>query len=282
MMLRKAFTIGLLGLFVGSFLLLRAAPASSKRLWGPPVAVWCVTYHSVNDNKDAWGRFVVSPEEFESDLRYLQENGFHSVLPADLSAYVQKGTPLPDKPVLITFDDGYRDNYSVVFPLLKKYEMKAVVSLIGELIDRVDEKNAERGMLSWPEAREMADSGLVELANHTYALHHATEKRFGITKRAAESLADYQALLTSDLVRCQRRITEKTGHTPVAFVYPFGGVSEMSTPVLEKTGFSLTLTTEHGGNTIGLHNMNCLYGLRRNSRPHGISSEDFFKGIEMT
>ncbi|MBR2038566.1 MAG: polysaccharide deacetylase family protein, partial [Lachnospiraceae bacterium] len=77
-----------------------------------------------------------------------------------LADYVENGTMLPEKPVLLTLDDGYENNYTNAFPLLKKYNMKAVISLIGKDM-RLNEN----------QLKEKHDSGLVEIGNHTYDLH---------------------------------------------------------------------------------------------------------------
>ena len=71
---------------------------------------------------------MLSPAQFESDLKYLKENGYHTVVVQDLIDYVEKGVPLPEKPVMLTFDDGYYNNYYYAFPLLEEYDAKIVIS----------------------------------------------------------------------------------------------------------------------------------------------------------
>lgn len=113
-------------------------------------------YHAVGD--DLWGfaELFVSPAELEAQLQYLTENGYTTIHFSDLQAVDQI-----EKPVLLTFDDGYLDNYTELYPLLQKYNCKATVFVITDMIG-VHEK-----YMTWEQAREMADSGLVSIQSHT-------------------------------------------------------------------------------------------------------------------
>ena len=122
-------------------------------------------YHDVTDGPTSDNPMVVTTEKLEGDLCWLKENGYHTILPRELTA----GEPLPEKPVMITFDDGYVSNYRLLFPLLQKYQMKAAICLIVSLTDEDPEGH---GHLTWDMCREMRASGLVEIGSHTYALHN--------------------------------------------------------------------------------------------------------------
>lgn len=122
-------------------------------------------YHDVTDGPTSDNPMVVTTEKLEGDLCWLKENGYHTILPQELT----EGEPLPEKPVMITFDDGYVSNYRLLFPLLQKYQMKAAICLIVSLTDKDPEGH---GHLTWDMCREMQASGLVEIASHTYALHN--------------------------------------------------------------------------------------------------------------
>ena len=90
-----------------------------------------VMYHKISVSQRSLGKHVIAPEELEADLRYLTENGYETVFMADLIAFVHEGRPLPDKPIVLTFDDGYYNNYSKGMPLLEQYDMKMVLSVIS-------------------------------------------------------------------------------------------------------------------------------------------------------
>jgi hypothetical protein len=94
-------------------------------------------YHSLREDESYLGTYVISPETFEADLIYLQEHGYTSVSVAELIAYVSDPeATLPEKPVLITFDDGHYNNYTYAFPLLKKYNFKALISVVGAYCEK--------------------------------------------------------------------------------------------------------------------------------------------------
>ena len=85
-----------------------------------------IMYHSILADTNKSGKFVITPKQFEEDLLFIKENGYEPIFMQDLINYVYKGTSLPEKPIILTFDDGYYNNYLYILPLLKKYEMKAV------------------------------------------------------------------------------------------------------------------------------------------------------------
>ena len=235
-----------------------------------------IMYHGLLKEEKRQGQFIISPNLFEQDLRYLQENGYTTVVIADLIAYVQDGKPLPEKPVMLTFDDGYYNNYLYAFPLLKQYNCKMVLSPIGRYTDEYTQNKDAH--CSWDAVREMMASGLVEFQNHSYNLHSIDSGRKGAKKKAVESLVDYRTLLVEDVMKMQTRMREETGYTPTAFVYPFGAVSSESLPILKELGFQATLICESHINAI-TRDPECLYGLGRYRRPAKTGSEAFFKKI---
>ena len=95
------------------------------------VSLPVLMYHHILESSSRLGDYVISPQQFEADLQFLSVHGYQTVTVLDILRLVQTGGPLPEKPVLITFDDGYESTYAYAFPLLKKYGMTAVVSIIG-------------------------------------------------------------------------------------------------------------------------------------------------------
>jgi hypothetical protein len=100
-------------------------------------------------------------DEFEQQLRYLKENGYQTLNCDEYYEKHQQGISNPEKSVVLTFDDGIANFYEVVFPLLQKYQSKAVVFLIGNWID-------QPGMVNWEQVRTMHQSGLVDFQSHTF------------------------------------------------------------------------------------------------------------------
>lgn len=234
-------------------------------------------YHGVLKDPKYQGKYVVSPKTFEEDLKYLTENGYTTVVVQDLINYVEQGTPLPEKPVMITFDDGYYNNYLYAYPLLKQYQCKAVISVIGiysEKFSQSGDFNPFYSHLSWDQIREMSQSGWVEIQNHSYNLHKNVST-IGAKKLRGESLSSYRNRISSDLEKCQTLLRENAGINATAFTYPFGAVSNDSVQILKDAGFSATLSCEEKINHIS-RNPECLIRLGRFLRPSGKSSEDFF------
>lgn len=238
-----------------------------------------IMYHSML--KEGKGKYIISPATFEEDLKYLKDNGYHTVNMQDLLNYVNEGTALPDNPIMLTFDDGYYNNYLYAFPLAKEYESKIVISPIGYFTDqfsKADANHATYSHVTWDQIKEMMSSGYVEFQNHSYNLHSSDGKRLGTKKLKGESLAAYTALLTDDITQMQQEMQEHTGYTPNTFVFPFGAISNDAVPIVRSLGFSATLTCESRINTI-TRDAECLYGLGRYLRPPGQSSADFFKKL---
>jgi peptidoglycan/xylan/chitin deacetylase (PgdA/CDA1 family) len=122
-------------------------------------------YHRVS--ADGSGDALTIPvTDLATQFQYLQQQGYAPVLLSDLVAYIQSGTPLPPKPVLITFDDGYRDNYTLLYPLLKLYAMKANIFLVASFIQREPDVGTDT-YLRVTDIQAM-DAAYVEFGLHSY------------------------------------------------------------------------------------------------------------------
>lgn len=237
-------------------------------------------YHGILKNPKKQKRFIVTESTFESDLKYLNDNGYNTIFMNDLVDYVYNDKKLPNKPIIITFDDGYYNNYLYAFPLLKKYKCKMVLSPIGICVDQYSEngdKNPNYAHVSWDDINEMIKSGYVEIQNHTYNMHKNSCGRNGCKKKRGETPAVYRGVLIEDVMKAQDEIIENTGTTPTTFTYPFGAVSNASVQILKEMGFRATLGCENKMNKIYKNNKDCLYGLRRYIRPGGISTKEYFE-----
>ena len=186
-------------------------------------------------------------EAGETVVQYLQQQGYTTVVMSDVIAYVRQGTPLPEKPVMLTFDDGYYNNYLNAYPLLQKYQMRAVISIIVGETDKysgLDENKENYSHLTWDMINEMMQSGLVEIQNHTYNLHKTGGNRRGVAQRRDESSEHYVETVGADLKKAQDRIEEMTGWRPNTFTFPFGSYSRNSQVLLEELGFTASLGVE--------------------------------------
>lgn len=225
-------------------------------------------YHGITDSPSEVNEYNITIEDFESDLKWLGENGFTTVLPSQLIEYVQNGSPLPTKPVLLTFDDGYANNYNLAYPLLQKYHMKALISIIGSQSDLSSGdiyRDLFNSNLSWGEIAIMAYSGKIEIGNHTYDLHSSSGSRKGADKISGESFEDYRQALSEDLAKNNKKIDSATGKAPVVFAWPYGAYPKdgSGNTILKELGFKMSLTSYQKMNVIQKGNPDSIYGLKR-------------------
>lgn len=225
-------------------------------------------YHSISKESSGENEYTISQSRFEGDLKWLRDNGYTTIFPSQLAAYVNEGAMLPAKPVIISFDDGFANNYLYAYPLLQKYNMKAVIALIGIESDMSSGdiyRNPEYSNLTWGEVALLSQSGLVEFASHTYDLHSISDGRKGADKKPGESAADYRQALTSDLAKNQELIESATGRTPLTFAWPFGAYppDRSGDPILKDVGFNVTFTSYQHTSTANRGQPESLYGLGR-------------------
>ena len=271
-----AVTLGAAVLFTALFTV--NAATIEQRTEEPGVKIPIVMYHSVLKDKAYHGKYVVSPDELESDILYLKEHGYTTILPQDLIAYTE-GEALPEKPILLTFDDGYYNNYLYAFELAKEHRCKFLISPIGYFSDFYTESGEHNGYYThctWTHLKEMTDSGLVKVGNHSYNLHKSSGKYVGVRKAAGETEEQYRARLTKDLEQAQTAIKDGIGAEAETFVYPFGEASKTTPKILKEMGFSVTMTCEETVSSI-TRDPETLYGLGRYLRPSGMSSREFFE-----
>lgn len=237
-------------------------------------------YHGIRKCNSAQNKYVISPDEFEADLKYLKENGYETIVVADLLEYFDKGTPLPEKPIMITFDDGCLNNYTYAYPLLKKYNAKMILSPIGKCIDEYSkngDKNPAYAQADWNTLREMADSGLVEIQNHTYDMHESTG-RIGASQKSGESDEEYKKALTADLKKFNERMKAELNISPTAFIYPYGAISKTAPDIIKELGFRASFDCAEKLNYI--KSEDDLHELHRFIRPHGKSVSEILSKIE--
>lgn len=240
-----------------------------------PVQLPVIMYHSVST--DSPTEYAVSARQLESDLQWLKSNGYQTVTAEQVIAYTRNRGNLPQNAVMITLDDGFYNNLSVLVPLLEKYDMTAIVSIVGSYVDNdavKDPHNNSYSYLTWNDISELAESGRVELGNHTYGMHSLYDGRIGCSKNAGESEKDYHNALNSDIQHLQNSFRENSGFYPVIFTYPFGSISRESLPIIRDSGFLMTLTCREQPNYI-TRDPDCLYGLGRYNRSGLYSTEQY-------
>lgn len=280
---RKSFLCLLLAAFVTlSFLftqqLCRAFSPASAAGTGSELALPVLLYHSLEQN--AAYQYAITPAQFEQDLKYLTEHNYTTVGVQELIDYVYESKPLPENPVVITFDDGLYNNYAFSLPLLKQYNHKIILSVIGKDTDIWSKDNyadLKHGHISWDQINEMLISGHVEFASHTYDLHQTTKGRKGSKKKAGESTAHYQDILRKDLVKLQNKFAEMTGTHLKAFTFPLEEVSPEAFDILQELDIPVAFTVTGPANIIRPGDPDCLRNLKRKNRIRNTSAEKLLK-----
>lgn len=237
-----------------------------------------IMYHSVHDGEPT--DYSVTPQQLDNDLAYLSEHGYTAVSAQQLCDYTDNRCDLPEKPVLLTFDDGFYNNLCNVLPLLEKYDMRAVVSVVGSYIDNnaaADPHVADYSYLTWEDVNALLDSGRVEIGNHTYNMHFLSPRN-GCAIMEGEDCQEYSEILSSDISRLQSEMLENTGTLPVIFAYPFGSLCGESLPVLRECGFIMTLTCRERMNYI-TRSPDCLRGIDRFNRSGLVPTEEFMERV---
>lgn len=238
-----------------------------------------VMYHKLTTSSRRAGRYTLTSEQFESDLRFLKERGYQTVTVSDLVDYADNGTALPEKPIMITFDDGFEALYAYGVPLLEKYGFTAVAFIIGSVTDfysQHSDHNLTYSCLDWDAVRGLADGDTVEIQSHSYDLHKNTGKRSGAKKMRGESREDYRKFLTDDIITMQNLMNENAGIVPLGFAYPFGSFSPESKGILAEMGFRAIFLCEERVNRPDRQSTDWLLSLGRYNRPSGISAASFF------
>jgi len=162
-------------------------------------------YHACSD--DVWGieGLFVSPVEMEKQLAYLNDNGYQTITYEDWSHLEDF-----DKPVMLTFDDGYEDNYTELYPLLAQYQCKATVFVIAGSIGNNRYMTAEQ-------IKEVSDSGWISIQSHT--------------QRHLELDALNESALVREMEESKRTLMEITGKIPFVVSYPNGKYDDLSNAV---------------------------------------------------
>jgi len=179
-------------------------------------------YHDILSEKQVF--FDVTPEEFEQDLQLIRDRGLTPVSLDQLVYHLSTGSPLPDKPILLTFDDGYAGHYTHVYPLLKQYGYPGLFAIYTAKVS----KHLGRSSLTWEQLQEMAADPLVTIASHSVTHHNLGELTGEPLRR--------------EIVESKRILEEHLGITIHHFVYPEGTFTDEAKYWLKLTGYQSALT----------------------------------------
>lgn len=228
-------------------------------------------YHNISPSGDPTTN--ISAGRLEEHLSALTQAGYTAVTLDQLEGYVRRGEPLPEKPVVLTFDDGYLSNYELAYPLLKAYHTPAVIFAVGANMGQTEHYKDTQFPItprfSLNQAAEMEESGLVSVQSHTYDMHQwpgfeAGRARENILRWEDEGELDYRAALTQDCQTLRALLEGEGGLERVhALAFPSGQWDRLAQTVLLENGFDITFTTQPGMNTLVKGMPQSLLGLRR-------------------
>ena len=246
---------------------------------GEQVKLPVLMYHSVLRSRK--GVYVVSPAQLEADLAALCRAGYTPVRAEAVIAYAEGRGDLPEKPVLLTFDDGHYNSWYYAAPLLRKYNDSAVFNVVGKYTDFStggERDNPNYSYLTWDEIAAMAENREAEIGNHTYAMHEM-HPRFGAGRMDGESDEAYAAALRADIGKMQSSLCGRSGIQTVIFAYPFGEYTCESQQVLREMGFRMILTCNERVSTVRRGDPSSLLCLGRFNRSGRVSTAHMMREI---
>ena len=241
-----------------------------------------VMYHSVL--KTRRGKYTIHPDELERDIKKYLKLGYTPVLLREVSAWVEGRGDLPEKPMVITFDDGHYNNLYYALPILRKHNVKAVVNIVTSFSRHSTETpgeahNPNYSSLTWDDIRELHDIGLIEIGNHTHAMHKF-KPRYGIAQVSNETVDQYKQAIRDDLEKANTYLTESAGvPRPETFAYPFGKYTKAGREVLQSLGFKAILTCNEGITKIRRGDPESLLELKRYNRSGTANHNAFIKKV---
>lgn len=203
-------------------------PADVK--YSVPEGVSVLMYHMIGDEQG--NAAIMTEANLRIQMNYLRDHGYHPITMQELYDYVTKGAPLPEKPVCITFDDGYLDSYTIVYPLMKEYGFPWTLFLI------TDDVGKPYNRMTWDQLKEMANSHAVTIASHT--LSHP--KLHNLATRAEKE---------KEIVEANKALKYQLGIDNVWLAYPYGDYDDEVIDICKKAGIKMAVTTDAGRVHVG-------------------------------
>lgn len=215
-----------------------------QRIERPAVTVPVLIYHHFAPAELGLHRnngMVIPPELFAQQMDWLQTQGYYTPSLDEFQAFLEGKLALPERSVLLTFDDGYESNLKYAHPVLCRNGFRAVLFAVGGFTPTQEAlfNPAVLTYLSWQQMREMQESGVWEIANHTYSGH---VKVNGV----APMIAWNQEQIMADTERLNRKWQEEGLPVPTAIAYPFGEYDAETVEALHAVGLRLGFTVQEG------------------------------------
>lgn len=220
------------------------------------VSVPILMYHSVVESYDAdtADDMQVTADVFRSHMEALKQAGYTAVSYGDLYTFVENGAPLPSRAVIITFDDGYRNNLTLAAPILAEYGYSAEVAVIGCTLGLDTYKETGASIIPHFTAQEAipwVSSGVLRLNSHSYDMHQVASLdgevcRKGVSLLPGETAAQYESAFKRDYWRSRTQLDRIDGRSLPVYTYPYGRYNELSEQALKDLDVPVTVTMDPG------------------------------------
>jgi peptidoglycan/xylan/chitin deacetylase (PgdA/CDA1 family) len=240
-------------------------------------------YHHFD--KEIVANTVVHPDQFQEQLSTLKQNGYTPINDFELMEFMEGRRILPEKPILITIDDGYESNYTLAFPVIKKENFKATIYVVSSQM-RKSKNDVSQGIrkLTWSQLREMYLSGLVEVQSHTHNMHYKDEISEGVAlpalarpiRSTGQNRDEHTDRLVEDLDMSKQMIENNIGNNVISIAYPYGYYNEISEESIKTIGFKLSYLVKPGVN----HKKSGCYLLKRINVGPDMGGNDIIDQIE--
>lgn len=214
--------------------------AKSKALASGASQVPVLMYHYLvpkSLNKEPGNNSVMNAEDFEKGMDYLHRAGYYTPTLQELEQYVKGEISLPEKSVVITFDDGYENNLVYAYPILKKYNFKAAIFVIGSKVKEEQEPFDPSQKSYFTKAQMEQSKDVFEFHSHTYNLHY---------KGFAKCGNEYAAGLNTALLKQDIQQMKTFGVDTPYFAYPYGNKSTQMMYYLHKEGYRMAFSVRQG------------------------------------
>lgn len=187
------------------------------------VGVPVLYYHSVDPSEA--NEVIISPEKLREELTFIKDSGYTTLTMSELNDYILNNAPIPEKSIVITFDDGYADNYANAFPILKELDMKATIFVISNFTDN------DGYYMTSQQIKEMSDYG-IDIQSHTASHAHLNQ-------------LTYEEQL-NELKTSKEKLESITEKPVISIAYPFGDYDDNTILASKEAGYSLSFNTNRG------------------------------------
>ena len=187
------------------------------------VGVPVLYYHSVDPSEA--NEVIISPEKLREELNFIKDSGYTTLTMSELNDYILNNSPIPEKSIVITFDDGYADNYANAFPILKELDIKATIFVISNFTDK------DGYYMTSQQIKEMSDYG-IDIQSHTASHAHLNQ-------------LTYEEQL-NELKTSKEKLESITEKPVISIAYPFGDYDDNTILASKEAGYSLSFNTNRG------------------------------------